>query len=251
MSYLREDVAAYRRSFGLPRFIACAITRICLRLLDPLAAVSYSQFGEDRILACLLPTRKPGSFVEVGANEPIRGSNTFALYKQGWRGVTIDANPEMIRRHRETRPFDRTVEALVSDQGEPLKFSEFDNPAFSRVAGDSLVTPKGVQLAGERFLQPRTLTSILDSVGMSNNFDLLVVDVEGHDLQVLQSLDWNRYWPSIVVVEMHSFRFGATRNCPEYGFLTGKGFVMVAYDGVNGYFKGSRRLPGEERETSP
>ncbi len=53
---------------------------------------SFSQEGEDRILAALLglrEARKPGFYVDVGAHHPERFSNTLIFYNRGWRGINI------------------------------------------------------------------------------------------------------------------------------------------------------------------
>ena len=42
--------------------------------------LTYSQFGEDMILMNFFRDQKSGYYVDVGANRPIQGSNTFKLY---------------------------------------------------------------------------------------------------------------------------------------------------------------------------
>ena len=49
----------------------------------------YSQFGEDTILQKYLQEDK-GFYLDIGSGDPVRGSNTFFLYKKGWSGILID-----------------------------------------------------------------------------------------------------------------------------------------------------------------
>jgi hypothetical protein len=56
----------------------------------------YSQAGEDAILSNIfnyvLPTDR-GFYVDVGAYHPFKHSNTYLLYRAGWRGINIDPRP--------------------------------------------------------------------------------------------------------------------------------------------------------------
>ena len=51
---------------------------------------SYSQEGEDMVLARYLEGQKNGFYVDVGAHHPFRFSNTYHFYLKGWHGVNID-----------------------------------------------------------------------------------------------------------------------------------------------------------------
>ena len=66
------------------------------------------------LLDRFLCQRPSGFYVDVGAHHPIRFSNTFRLYRKGWRGLNIDANPGSMKRFHHTRPRDINIEAAVS-----------------------------------------------------------------------------------------------------------------------------------------
>ena len=51
----------------------------------------YSQFGEDKILNELIPNKfTNGFYVDVGCFHPKKYSNTYILFRRGWRGINID-----------------------------------------------------------------------------------------------------------------------------------------------------------------
>ncbi|MDH5790264.1 MAG: hypothetical protein OEZ27_06695, partial [Nitrospinota bacterium] len=53
--------------------------------------IFYSQFGEDIILkGFILRNINDGFYVDVGCYHPKKYSNTYKLYKRGWRGINID-----------------------------------------------------------------------------------------------------------------------------------------------------------------
>src|SRR5690242_4371411 len=76
---------------------------IIRRLAKVQMRFSFSEFAEDIIAANLLEGVKDGFYVDAGCNEPLNFSNTFALYLEGWRGINIDANEDMIRKCRRVR----------------------------------------------------------------------------------------------------------------------------------------------------
>ena len=80
--------------------------------------ISYAQNGEDvRIWHAFGPRPELGdppglTYVEVGANEPRDMSLTAALYDLGWRGLLIEADPELAERLRLYRSGDVVFNAV-------------------------------------------------------------------------------------------------------------------------------------------
>jgi FkbM family methyltransferase len=169
--------------------------------------ITLSQFGEDVILAFLAKSGgiKYGVYVDVGAFDPISGSNTLLLYKAGWRGVNIDLQPERIARFNRLRPSDDNICAAISDRKGNSKVAFYSDPGTTRLIVNSENHERSV--SGEppsriETIQTLTLTEALDQTRLrSSRIDYLNIDCEGHDLAVLQSLDFARYEPSIISVE--------------------------------------------------
>src|SRR5687768_4236742 len=80
------------------------------------ARASYSQFGEDGVLDWLTREWKPGFFVDIGAYHPIALSNTYALYLKGWRGINIEARPEVRQEFDIFRPRDINVSCCIGPE---------------------------------------------------------------------------------------------------------------------------------------
>lgn len=60
-----------------------------------------------------------GFFVEVGANEPKRFSQTWALEQAGWRGLLVEPIPELCEALRQERPRATVIEAACSSPRTP------------------------------------------------------------------------------------------------------------------------------------
>jgi len=92
----------------------------------------FSQGGEDIAIDLLLsPEATKGIFVDIGAYHPIRFSNTFTSYLNGWRGINIDGNKEAIASFNAVRAEDTNIHALVSDRVETIEFFKFPEGAWN------------------------------------------------------------------------------------------------------------------------
>ncbi len=49
--------------------------------------------------------RGVGTYIDVGCNHPKRFSNTYALYRAGWRGLAVDLDPSLCKQFRLARPY--------------------------------------------------------------------------------------------------------------------------------------------------
>ena len=93
---------------------------------------SYSIEGEDIILRRILGEKKTvGFYIDVGAHHPKRFSNTYHFYKEGWRGINIDAMPGSMKLFRKIRPRDTNLEFAISNKRQNLIYYRFNEPALN------------------------------------------------------------------------------------------------------------------------
>ncbi len=175
-------------------------------LLDGYAQESYSQEGEDMILRRFFEHQGTGFYIDVGAHHPKRFSNTYFFYKQGWKGINIDAMPGSMKLFNKYRPRDINIEKPVSDQKQVLTYYGFNEPAlngFSKELSESRDGLANYKIIFQKDLETSTLSNILDENLPKNQLiDFLSIDVEGLDLVVLKSNDWEKYAPRVVLVEV-------------------------------------------------
>lgn len=202
----------------------------------------FSQTGEDIILSTLIPDDN-GFYIDVGCNEPIEKSNTFIFYLKGWKGITIDANEELIKKHRRIRKLDTPICAAVSNTSKSVTFYKSKANAASTIDEDYYTENRERWYYDEQqTLHTKTLTEILDTnLQNGTTIDLLTVDVEGVDLQVLQGLDFNKYRPKIIIVEAHDFSIADKENHPVYKHLSINNYQLHAFATMNLYFIDSFR----------
>ncbi len=198
------------------------------------AKLSYSQEGEDLILERFFENKKNGFYVDVGAHHPKRFSNTYNFYKNGWRGINIDAMPDSMISFNKERPRDVNLETGVSLEKSELTYYMFNEPALNTFSKDEAKKKDGLRdfkIIAERKIQTLPLSSILKAYLPHNvQIDFLTIDVEGLDLQVLKSNDWELYRPAMVLVEdLKKYPIVELEKQSEvYKFLDSKEYQLVA-----------------------
>jgi len=221
------------------RTLAIIFSALVRLLLGRNLKYSFAYTGEDRILEGIYKPliTENGYYVDVGCNHPKFLSNTYGLYRKGWRGICVDANPLMIRKFDYLRPGDIAVCALVSDEEGEKNFYTIENNVLSTVEIENLrdAEKQGLSYQTSK-LQTRTLTSILDENECPNEIGILSVDVEEHDLNVLKSLDFDKYSPKVIIVEDETYQVGFEESSMIYSFLKDQGYDLVGFVLTNLYF---------------
>ena len=203
--------------------------------------IHYAQNCEDVMVQGLFPKDYKGFYVDVGAHHPYRISNTYLLFKRGWSGINIDANPETIKMFQKARPHDINLNIGVSQSATSLIYHQFSDPAvntFSSEHAQKFKSKNWIKYLGTTQVQTKPLADILkDHLPTNRNIDVLSVDVEGLDLEVLESSNWNRHRPSVVIVEAHNFDLDKMQENPIVNFLYRQGYKLQFVAGFSLIFK--------------
>lgn len=200
-------------------------------VFEPHARLSFSQEGEDLMIARLFDGQDVGFYVDVGAHHPTRFSNTALLYRQGWWGINIDATPGSMREFRRRRPRDINLEIAISREKRTVRLHRFNEPALNTLS---------VSLSAERdALDGYSLVSTIDVPAMPLHevlesnlpagieaIDFMTIDAEGHDFDVIRSNDWERYRPRVLLVEVLSSEIEDLSGRPEGKYLRERGYSV-------------------------
>ena len=84
----------------------------------------YSKNREDLFLYNYFKNKSNGRYIDIGAYHPYRSSNTYLLYKKGWKGINIDLSKTSIDLFKIARPRDINLNFAVSDKKKRIKFYE-------------------------------------------------------------------------------------------------------------------------------
>src|SRR5689334_2098633 len=72
---------------------------------------------ETALVLEFMGNRKEGFFLDVGANDPQNGSQTWVLEQQGWRGILVEPLPELCERLRQARPKSKVFQIACGPPG--------------------------------------------------------------------------------------------------------------------------------------
>lgn len=166
---------------------------------------SFAAGGEDTILNYLFGFKNTGFFVDVGAFHPVKFSNTYLFYLKGWRGINIDASPGSMSAFRQLRPEDINLELAISDKQEELTYYVMreGNSTMNTFSMDFVHRLNMEQaITQEIKVQPRALSKVFEEhLPPARKIDFLTIDVEGLELSVLASNDWQKYRPKVIMLE--------------------------------------------------
>ena len=173
----------------------------------------YSQCQEDKFLNhTYFHNKRGGTYIELGALDGVLYSNTKFFQDQlDWSGILIEPHPGAYSMLEKYRPRNYLFNNLVSCIQEEVNYKFF---------ADGLISVSGVENTlpqehfdkyynhasaqglpqGNMMIQPMSLTEIVKRTPVKH-VDLLSLDVEGHELEVLQS--WDFSIPiDIILIEM-------------------------------------------------
>ena len=205
-------------------------------------APSFSSAGEDMILRHVIGSDKmEGFYVDVGAYHPVLSSNTYFFYLNGWRGINVEARPGSRKLFDEVRPRDINVETGVSNsRGELTYYFVGEDSTMNSFSREFL---EHIGMLGEVKREiPVPVIPLAELLALhlpeGQAIDFMSVDVEGHDLQALESNDWERFRPRFIVVEDKEVR---AESSDIVRFMRGRGYEVCAQnviilDKINEYF---------------
>lgn len=164
-----------------------------------------------------------GVFVEVGAGEPIRASQSHHLEMGGWTGLLVEPSPVLANALRASRRATVTEAACVGRGAPPVvDFWIVGDEAKTKLAPGDYPRAQ-VQVPAS------TLDDLLVSAGMER-VDFVSVDVSGMEADVLSGFSARRFGPSLILVD-DRHDFARTRR-----LLSKQGYALIRRSGQNAWF---------------
>lgn len=200
-----------------------------LVLGNDISTYYYAQAGEDAILKGLfndkLRNKEKGYYVDIGAHHPSHHSNTLLFYKEGWRGINVDPRPEFLPIFQKARSRDVNLNIGISNEEGSMDFYYYgkNSTINTFVPSDDSNYEKIIKV------DIRKLSNVLaENVPDGVKIDFLSIDVEGYEMQVLESNDWEKYKPAIIAMEQDSYLVEDAMDHPTTKFLLEKDYKLVA-----------------------
>lgn len=209
--------------------------------VDGHAHTSFSQLGEDLILEKMFEGKKNGFYVDIGAYHPKQYSNTYIFYLKGWRGINIEPMPGSIEEFSKLRPRDINLEIAIGHKKNKMTYHIFNQKAlngFSKKLTADKQENTSYRVIETKKMNIYPLSYILKKFLPKNQkIDFMSIDVEGLDLEVLKSNDWNNYRPKIIIAEDINFVLDEPKKSKVFSFLTKKNYILKAKTNVSLIFE--------------
>lgn len=193
----------------------------------------YSQNGEDIVALRYFNYHGPskGTYVDIGCFHPKHDSNTYQLYKRGWRGINIDADEFKIDVFKVARPRDINLCVAVSAERGTAEFFYQPDSIYGSMAGldGDAMRAESAEIGRrieKRVVQTMPLNDILKENSI-DKVDFLSIDVEGHEAAVLQGFNFSQYPIPLLAVEIQG-EFDQVLSSPIHRLLCSNGYMAFA-----------------------
>ena len=197
----------------------------------------YSQKGEDSILWEFFKNRRSGTYVDIGAMDGLRNSNTYYFEKLGWSGMCVEAHPKYAGLCRKNRPGSINIYAAVGSQVK--QFTEFCASPFGAASCIKAINTKRICTKNNQNIRelkiirvPMVTMNFLLQLHGITSVDYVSVDVEGTEIDVLRGFNLERYKPRLVILE-HNFLVNI-RNMRKY--MHQKGYHFARSIRINSFY---------------
>jgi len=197
-----------------------------------------SQLGEEKIILDLFDNNFKGKFVDLGCFHPTRHNNTFELYKKGWRGINVDLNPFTIELFNFFRPKDININTAISNKNEEVELyyiNEFNTQnTLDKNHLEFLKSHHNV--SQKQIIKKKIYTEKLENILKKYNFkqiDFLNIDIEGHELKILENFDFENIYVKTICVEMIDHNEKSKEKNHKIRKILNKNFYLLKQLDIN------------------
>jgi FkbM family methyltransferase len=212
-------LASLRDQTAGPAEAEKAFLRFCLENITR----SSSQILQDLWVAHELGSQRDGFFVEFGATDGVRYSNSLYLERElGWTGILAEPGRgwyPALRRNRTGAIDDRCV---WTETGRTLIFNQpeiAEHATIEQFSGSDMHA--ATRVAGRRYeVETVSLDDLLAHWKAPRRIDYLSVDTEGSEFDILSAFDFDAHDVRLITVEHNH----SPQRRPIFELLNSKGY---------------------------
>jgi FkbM family methyltransferase len=160
-----------------------------------------------------------GFFIEAGANDGFAQSNTYYFEKlRNWSGILVEPIPELFAKCRALRQksfvlnaalvspeyAERTIQIHYADLMSVVSSHFESSQRLAEHLAHAQPHVRDRKIPATVTVPAFTLNSVLEARGFAGQIDLLSLDLEGYEVQALKGLDFSRYKPRFICVEVRN-----------------------------------------------
>lgn len=193
-----------------------------------------SQFGQDDWVLQHFNNKEKGSYLEIGVHDGQKGSNTAKLdNKYNWRGVCID--PFM--KNMGNRTCEQKFVALGSKNDDNVSFMLGEGLSgveeFATSKKDNGMWAEKASTFKKTTVKMRKPKDVLETTNLPKVIDYMSLDVEGAEMDVLQSFPFDQYCVRFATIETNNDK---NKERELERFMASKGYKFEKHGGVDHVF---------------
>ena len=194
----------------------------------------FSHHAENELKEAFFGRSSRGFFVDVGANHPQLASQTWHLEQLGWEGILIEPQPglaEELRKSRRARVY-AVACSSPTNAGKSLPLHVAGSPHMTGIHAsfDPNFAVPDMRRTGVIDVPVKTLDEILIDANAPTPLDFVSIDVETHEIDVLQGFDLGKWRPRLMLIEDLALDLRLHR------YVTSRGYKWVRRTGLNGWY---------------
>ena len=176
------------------------------------------QMGQDYIAYLALKNKKNGFYIDIGANDGKTFSNTYIFEQLGWDGICVEANPNTFKKLQENRKCHMYNCAVVLNSTGTAKFitssvSGLDTlEMFDADYQKAKRTSIGINETEVIEVKTMTFNDIMKDFKDITYIDFMSLDIEGGEVDVLNSIDFNKYSFGLLTIEFSGHTYEPIMN---------------------------------------
>jgi len=154
-----------------------------------------------------------GKFLGIGAHIGLDWG--FPLLEQGWQGVYCEPDPfncsKLLENIEKYSNQVKVVNSAITPTGGVMPFySSYNSSFLSSLDPDHLQTAISYNSSWDS--NPKVIPFLTNTLSFQNlinyvgkDFDLIVIDAEGYDVEIAESLDWSQFGKCTLVSLEHGY----------------------------------------------
>jgi FkbM family methyltransferase len=204
------------------------------------------QAGQDLLAYLYFRGRRSGFFLDIGAHDGRTYSNSYIFERLGWRGACVEPLPGVFDQLRHNRRCDCYQAALAGSSSPRAGF--IHAVGVDTLSGLESEMAEGhedwiVQEGGrpERItVRTMTFSELMDRYPQVRTIDFLSLDVEGAEMSILRTIDFEKYDFGLIAVECIEEKAG--EGAELRAFMAARGYGVLADLGLDLIFVPQSRV---------
>jgi FkbM family methyltransferase len=200
---------------------------------------SHGELKQDILALFITNSKQSGYFVEFGAMDGIRASNTLLLERHhGWTGIMSEPNPRYNKSLPENRRCQIDLRCVSNTTGDTVKFQCADQSGWPGMVGH--IYNESNSRGNVIDVETITLNDLLDQHDAPSQIDYISVDTDGSEPMIMQGFDFSRHNATMWTIEHNqmAWRKDICRLMEQNGYRR----VLEGFSGYDDWYVMEQQL---------